>query len=218
MKRNSDLALRIQQRLKELNLSSAEVSRRAGMSADFLRNIFDGRVISPRSVTLEKLARVLEVDPVYLMTGRDKMVSESQFALVRRYDISVSAGMGSYVAEEELIDTLAFNRGWLKREGLEPENLSIVTVTGDSMEPVLKEGDLVLVHHNETEIKDGKLYVFRIEDRIYIKWLQNLPNQAFLVSSANKYYDPYTIKPEDFEPDEARFEIIGRVISSMNRW
>lgn len=63
------LAWRIQSRLKKLNKSERAASLEAGLSASFLRNIRQGKSSSPRADTLEKIAKVLNTNSVWLMTG-----------------------------------------------------------------------------------------------------------------------------------------------------
>ncbi len=209
---------RLREGLKTADLTAAEAGRKAGLSNDAIRNIFNGKSASPRIKTILSLSNILNMDPVYLISGRNQMVSDTQFAMVKRLDIKASAGLGNYIDTETLIDRFAFNRNWLKREGLHSDQLSIVTVDGDSMEPILKIGDLVLVNHAEKEIITGKIYVFRVEDELFIKTLQKLPNRRILVSSENKRYESYQISSEDFTGREENFEIIGRVITSMNKY
>jgi len=53
----------------------------------------------------------------------------------------------------------AFSLQWIKRRGLDPKELQIIEVKGDSMEPKLWDGDLILIDRAQKEPKDGKSFV-----------------------------------------------------------
>ncbi|WP_246708085.1 helix-turn-helix transcriptional regulator [Bartonella sp. HY038] len=69
-KNNFDsLAGRIKQRLEKLGKSERKASLEAGLSDSFLRNIREGKSLSPRIDTLEKIAVVLQTTAQWLMNG-----------------------------------------------------------------------------------------------------------------------------------------------------
>ena len=45
---------------------------------------------------------------------------------------------------------------------------------GDSMEPRLSEGDLILVDRAQQQISDGIAYVLRLGDDLLVKYVQRL--------------------------------------------
>lgn len=65
----SDLARRIKRRLEVLHLDPTPTSKKAGMSPSGIRNILEGKSQSPRGVTLQKLADVLQTSVAWLTTG-----------------------------------------------------------------------------------------------------------------------------------------------------
>jgi transcriptional regulator with XRE-family HTH domain len=65
----SPLGRRIQDRLKIVGLSASRASILAGESRAFIRNITNGNSQSPRSVSLSKLAIVLQCDINWLIDG-----------------------------------------------------------------------------------------------------------------------------------------------------
>lgn len=76
-------------------------------------------------------------------------------------------------------------------------------IEGDSMNPILKHGDILLVEEIALEeIKDDHIYVVH-DDNVYVKYIQKLYNTRGKISSlrmlsANYFeYSPFNIKVSD---------------------
>jgi phage repressor protein C with HTH and peptisase S24 domain len=87
-------------------------------------------------------------------------------AFVPRYEVRLAAGSGETVDEEALVGYVVFRRDWLLDHKLQPKNLSLVEVTGRSMEPTLSNGDSVLVDHSRRELYNGKVYALNVDDSL----------------------------------------------------
>jgi phage repressor protein C with HTH and peptisase S24 domain len=85
--------------------------------------------------------------------------------------------------------------------------MSLIKVGGDSMEPTLLSGDLVLVDHSRTAIaSQGGIYAISIDREILIKRLHLLYQDSKIhVISDNKQYPPQEI-------DADKLIINGKVI------
>ncbi|STZ76304.1 XRE family transcriptional regulator [Bergeriella denitrificans] len=103
---------------------------------------------------------------------------------------------------------LAFCRDWMQANiSSDLDQLSVITVRGDSMEGVLNDGDNILINHAQNRPASG-IYVVRIGDELIVKQTQLLPNQKLLVTSANPAYTPFEI---DLTDESIDVQIIGRV-------
>ncbi|MEE3716971.1 helix-turn-helix transcriptional regulator [Tumidithrix elongata RA019] len=127
------------------------------------------------------------------------------------YDILAGAGNGSYAGD--IVQILGFERSWLRSEFGAVESLEGVRVSGDSMEPTLKSGDVVLVNRSDHAPKDG-IYVLRIEHDLFVKRLSRLPSNKIEVISDNPSYSNYTI---DLSNPPTDFQIIGRVVMKCQK-
>ena len=118
------------------------------------------------------------------------------FVLIRQVNGKISAGNG--VMPDDSIDVqAAFRRDWIKRKGGKPDNMSLIKVAGDSMEPSLLSGDLVLVDHGRNSIAaQGGIYAITIEDEIMIKRVQPAFPDKLLVISDNKQYPTFEISKD----------------------
>lgn len=111
------------------------------------------------------------------------------------YDVEVSAGSGIEVYGERIIQRVPFAKSWLHSEGLYARHLACLPVHGDSMEPTLQHGDIVLVNHEKTR-GDG-VFVIRMGNALRVKRLQWLANGDLRISSDNAIYEPEQVNPDD---------------------
>lgn len=129
-----------------------------------------------------------------------------EYSLVPRYDVEVSAGGGSMVEDDrQPIESLAFRSAWLKRMGLVAAKLALVTTKGDSMEPTLADGDLLLIDLRQTVIVDGAIHVLRNNGDLLVKRLQRGLGDQVIVSSDNTIY-------RELETTVEKLNVVGRVI------
>jgi phage repressor protein C with HTH and peptisase S24 domain len=130
-------------------------------------------------------------------------------------DVAASAGDGSFIDDENVTDLIFFDESWLwQTYHLRPKNLRILPVIGNSMEPTLRAGEMVLVDLIEDAGRrpmDG-IYVIRLDGGILVKQLQSLPGGQIKVSSENTSYDAFMV---DLKEDGLDFMIIGRVMINM---
>ncbi len=133
--------------------------------------------------------------------------------MIRRRDLSVSAGNGLVAVEEGEVEALAFSRAWLLRQGINADLAVLVRVMGDSMEPTIPEGSIVLLHVPEMFVERPGIYAFNRGDSSYIKRLvpggvrQRARPSSLTIKSDNPAY------PDELVEGAAMNDIrvIGRV-------
>lgn len=129
------------------------------------------------------------------------------------YDTPASAGNGSFFDTENIIQYVPFDTAWLKQEGLNQKNLVCLPIKGDSMQPGLIDGDIVLV--NRAAQQGDGVFVLRIGDALRIKRLQWLANGSLRISSDNPLYQPEILDPSQL--DDSQFAIIGACHTKIGR-
>lgn len=134
------------------------------------------------------------------------------FVAVPVYSVKVSAGHGAEVVQEKPVDWLHFKRAWIKTElRVSVSDLYLLYVEGDSMEPTLSEGDIVLIQrHGVGPLRDG-IHVLRMGNALHVKRVQFLPGGKLKVTSDNTAYEPFTVDLTN-EAEASQVELIGRVI------
>ena len=123
---------------------------------------------------------------------------------VPRLDIGASAGPGALAASEEPFDAFRFSARWLREQGLSAAQLSAITVEGDSMEPLLRDGDEILVDRSPHAFRDG-VHVVRLGDTLMVKRVASAGQGRLSLLSQNLAYPPVEVAAEELE-------IIGRVV------
>lgn len=211
-----DRILQIRQRE---NLSRKAFAKKIGVKEGKVQAIETGAQRVDHE-TLEAITDCFDVSANWLLKGA---IDENQnnnpvtsFVQIPRYTVSATAGNnGSFVSEPMDITYYAFNLQWIKRRGLNPKELQIVEVKGDSMEPKLWDGDLILIDRAQNEPRDGKSFVVRVWDEFVVKHVQIIGHSAISLVSANSTYPPRELK---LPLDERDFQIIGQVVASMHEW
>ncbi|WP_225204609.1 S24 family peptidase [Novosphingobium huizhouense] len=128
----------------------------------------------------------------------------AEWADIPRLPLGASAGPGAMAGEEIPAGRLRFNNRWLKGQGLEPANLSVIEVEGDSMEPTLRDGDEILVDRSPRPMRAG-VHVIRLDDVLLVKRLESGPAGTIRVISDNPAYPR-------MERAVTEVEIVGRVV------
>ena len=138
---------------------------------------------APTMDKIEPLCEALDVDPVWLLTGkhgdRDKTNGQVGVGMVYipEYDVRVAAGGGFVVTEETKRDVWPFSRSYIENQlRLSTSQLVIVEVQGDSMEPTLRSGDRVLVNLADKRVSQPGIFVLWDGDGTVIKRLEIVPN------------------------------------------
>jgi len=110
----------------------------------------------------------------------------------------------SFVPVSEGISCVPFMKGWIDQIKAHPKNLIFLFVHGDSMEPVIMDGDVIMIDTSQKRIFDGYIYALAVGISIVIKRLYFKPNGLVRVKSDNPEYEPYEAAPDDLR-------IIGEV-------
>lgn len=135
--------------------------------------------------------------------------SVSDYALIKQYSAVGECGDGYLNGHVELSDGLAFKRDWLARIGAKPENLAVIYAAGDSMEPYIFDGDVVLFDTSDTEPKHGQVFVVRRPDcSVSIKRLVQQLAGDWLIKSDNPDRTDEKVSAETIH----ELPFVGRVI------
>jgi len=130
-----------------------------------------------------------------------------QFATVPKYRAKLSGGHGSTETSDQIETNLMFRRSFLKRKG-QPDKMALFEVTGESMQPFIYHGDVVLVDMSVNDIEqivDGKAYAFREDHTVKVKRLSRQGHNIIASSENHMMNPPYHVEKEDFQ-------LIGRVV------
>ena len=196
---------------QERGVSLAKLSRMLERNPSYLQQYITKG--SPKKLEEEdrrKLAQFFDVPETDLGASEENSYTEStDWAEIPRRAVDASAGPGVMTAQESAFDAFRFSRRWLREQGFETGRLSAIRVMGDSMEPLLRDGDEVLVDERPRPFRDG-VHVVRLDDRLLVKRVTSQGAGRYSLLSQNLAYPPLTIEGEEME-------IIGRVVWKSGR-
>ncbi len=160
---------------------------------------------------LEGLARLYDFNPEWLLKGNGEPFqgarakypeicgpettspfpengAPGEFVYIPQMGGKISAG-GGLVPDNTVEMKIAFRRAWIQRRG-DPANMTLIKVSGDSMEPTLLSGDLVLIDRSRNYLDpQGGIYAIALDDVIMIKRLQaEYPAKKVKIISDNAKY------------------------------
>lgn len=167
----------------------------------------------PPAGVIKALAREAGISTEWLLFGGSTEPASGladRFVAIPRFPVYASAGPGSvaedHTAPEEFI---MFREDWLKKIGVNYRNCHVITVKGQSMEPTLYEGDIVLVDTKDRRPVPGALFALAIDDYAYVKRVQLQSDGSILLISDNKtgYHRDELIPPDR----TGTLRLVGRV-------
>lgn len=204
--------------------SASKLARMANVSPSAIRKWKNG-VSEPDLSNLKALAKAGNRSVEWLATGKDisgthHQVNEqtnsyestpvewSGFSSIPLYNIEASAGHGSALEDEQIKGGIAFRTDWLRAKGLKEKHLATITARGDSMEPTIKNGDLLLINSLEKEVAGDAIYVIRSEGHLYAKRLQLMFSGELYIKSDNQIYTTQIVTTDK----ASDLVIVGRVV------
>jgi phage repressor protein C with HTH and peptisase S24 domain len=104
---------------------------------------------------------------------------------------------------------IAFRHDWMRATfGREPGDLILEVTIGESMEPGIRNGDLLLVDTTDRTFRNFGIYVIEARGERLVKRVQRKFDGSLILISDNAVYQPESISAELAK--EVR--VIGRVV------
>ena len=114
-----------------------------------------------------------------------------------------SMGGGSTETGDRTLTYLSFRTEWIRSKG-NPEYMTVIRAFGDSMDPTITDGSVVLIDEGRRQFVKNKIYYLRYNGQMYIKRLVERDGHLAIASDN----DPNVLLVSDADD----FEIIGRCI------
>ena len=182
---------------EDRKLSQEVVAEAAGVAVSQISRYENG-TRDPKMSELIKLGRFFRVPP-------SAFFKEEPPA-------TIEVPLLSWVSAGSLVDAGHIDvepKKWLPIAGLGRGDFFALEVRGDSMDLLSPDGSTIIVDRNRTDLKDGRAYVFRLDNETTYKlWDEGL--EALTPYSSNK---AHKAKPAPHLDD--RFAVIGQVRRTM---
>jgi phage repressor protein C with HTH and peptisase S24 domain len=192
-----------------------------GFSASYLSEAESGKT-KPSLELLISISKITNCNLHWLLTGEGPMFLEpsefmakedsasygelGEFVLIPKVALEGGMGTEGRGIEGGAKEKYAFGRKWLQSKG-NFEDFILFAVRGDSMDPTITDGDVVLIDRSKKQVVVGDIYALRTENAVMVKRLQPMDANRIKVMSDNKLYESYEI-----DLGTGDIEIIGQVI------
>jgi len=154
----------------------------------------------------------------WLLDGKGSMFIKKVNELVNRIvqvflpllSVQPSAGDGNALSDYVDVNVgMVFDAQWLRRTfSVQPDNLCLLEVDGDSMLPTINPNDLIFVDglRKTPEHRDG-IWVLRHRGLLFVKRVHRLAWDEYEITSDNPAYGT-------IEPDTST-QLLGRVVGGV---
>ncbi len=135
-------------------------------------------------------------------------LESGEFLMLPTYAVSAAAGAGRQ-PRNSATHFIGFRHDWLRANfGLEPSDVQLESVVGDSMEPHIHDGDILLVNTTDQTFRNYGIYVIAVRNERLVKRVQRRFDGSLTLISDNQKYQPEQI-PSNLAEE---ISVIGRVI------
>lgn len=199
---------RLKEALDKRNISAAELSRQLGVNEGTVSNYKKG-LYEPKQRRLEEISQVLNVSIAWLM-GADVPMSAVKSKGTKIPVLgTVRAGI-PMEAVENIIDYEEISED-MARQG----EFFALQIKGDSMEPRICEGDVVIVR-KQSDVDSGDTAIVLVNgEEATIKKIQKFDGGINLIPS-NPSYDVRTYTNEQIEV--LPVQILGKVVELRGKF
>jgi phage repressor protein C with HTH and peptisase S24 domain len=176
------------------------LKEKTGVPQPTIHRILTGESTDPRTSTLQPLADHFGVTVADL---RDRDLSASADPLppgarrvhaadahdpsltqIMKVTLKVQAGITGFTVEPEYHDgrTMGVPTEWVRNERFVAGDLLAITVRGESMEPSLFDGDVIVVNTGDKTLVDGAVYAVNYEGEVVVKRMMRDAGMWWLTS------------------------------------
>lgn len=227
---------RIRMRMIELNLTQADLMRLTGAARGTVSGWFNGSN-NPSAKHIGAVCTALQTTSQWLLDGEGSSESKSPslnginykpvlaweapedldpnvYVIIPHVNVRFSAGNGCIAEFEPTENELGTAQpiDWIHKKKVSPKNLVTVDIDGDSMEPRIPNGSVVMIDKSINtleQVQSGRVYAIRYGDELKIKRLSKRFDGALVINSDNPEYKSEIVEPSQLE----HISIIGKYVS-----
>lgn len=205
---------------EHLNLTQKEFGSKIGRSHQAIQK-YESNDTPVKQAMLILISQAYNVNPDWLLNGtgemflgENKQQALSDIISIPYYpEVSAAAGSGALVYDENTVKHLQVSSAIINIST--GDNVCLINATGNSMQPVIDDRDLLLVDLSQKLITDEGIYVIRLDTTLVVKRVQKILNGIILISD-NPQYPPREISADNFNENDAA--VIGKVIAIIKNF
>lgn len=176
---------------KILNVGASAIGNRVQRDADFSED------------ELNKISAFYGVD----------LVGDPNCIELDYIHIRPSCGHGTYVIDEADITPVKLGKELIQDIWrVDPQNLKLFKSSGDSMEPSIMDGNILLVDVSKTDFHNGGVFLITINNEWFIKRLRLRVTGELDIISDNSKYPIETLLPNS----NVEISVKGKIIKNLS--
>ena len=221
----TELKNRIQSAMDYAQINGKELSVITGLTTAAISQYKTGKILTLNAMAAQKIADALGVNVEWLVTGEGNMIKPNIISLdsadsdklpagfvqIPEYKICFGAGDAEEPTYEEIQDCVPayFRSTFFSDRGINPKNCRRFKVIGDSMIPLINDGDYITVDCTpKNYIENNQIYALVFDHSLRIKRLiKSFKNLT--IRSDNTIYSDEVLTLEEAAQ---MIHIIGKVI------
>lgn len=221
----TELKNRIQSAMDYAQINGKELSVITGLTTAAISQYKTGKILTLNAMAAQKIADALGVNVEWLVTGEGNMIKPNIISLdnadsdklpagfvqIPEYKICFGAGEAEEPTYEEIQDCVPayFRSSFFSDRGINPKNCKRFKVIGDSMIPLINDGDYITVDCTPKDyIENNQIYALVFDHSLRIKRLIK-SFKSLTIRSDNPIYSDEVLTLEEAAQ---MIHIIGKVI------
>lgn len=221
----TELKNRIQSAMDYAKINGKELSVITGLTTAAISQYKTGKILTLNAMAAQKIADALGVNVEWLVTGEGNMIKPNIISLdsadsdklpagfvqIPEYKICFGAGEAEEPTYEEIQDCVPayFRSTFFSDRGINPKNCKRFKVIGDSMIPLINDGDYITVDCTPKDyIENNQIYALVFDHSLRIKRLIK-SFKSLAIRSDNPIYSDEVLTLEEAAQ---MIHIIGKVI------
>lgn len=206
-------------------INGKELSILTGLTTAAISQYKTGKILTLNAMAAQKIADALGVNVEWLVTGEGNMIKPNIISLdtadsdklpagfvqIPEYKICFGAGEAEEPTYEEIQDCVPayFRSSFFSDRGINPKNCKRFKVIGDSMIPLINDGDYITVDCTPKDyIENNQIYALVFDHSLRIKRLIK-SFKTLTIRSDNSIYPDEVLTLEEAAQ---LIHIIGKVI------
>lgn len=221
----TELKNRIQSAMDYAQINGKELSILTGLTTAAISQYKTGKILTLNAMAAQKIADALGVNVEWLVTGEGNMIKPNIISLdnadsdklpagfvqIPEYKICFGAGEAEEPTYEEIQDCVPayFRSSFFSDRGINPKNCKRFKVIGDSMIPLINDGDYITVDCTPKDyIENNQIYALVFDHSLRVKRLIK-SFKTLTIRSDNSIYPDEVLTLEEAAQ---MIHIIGKVI------
>lgn len=203
------MAEQIKNRRIYMGYTQEELAQKLGLQKSAIAKYENGRVENIKRSIIQKMSEVLECSPSFLMGWEQEDTSTQKKGFIINVLGRVAAGI-PIEAVEEIVDTEE-----ISEEMAKTGEFFGLRIDGDSMEPRMQKGDVVIVRKQD-DAESGDVVIAMINgDDATCKRLRKYRDGIELISN-NPSYEPMFFSNQEIQDKPVK--IIGKVVELRGKF